>query len=330
MSAISRRRILAFGGIVLAAPLARAQAPRKSVRSIAVLEYGTRAEAAQWIAHFLEGLRDMGYVEGSNLRVEYRFAGNDYRRVRRLAADLANAGVEAIYAPNPWEAQSAQSATSTIPIVFSGINDPVALGLVKSLARPGGNITGVSTASADLTAKRVELMREMFPSASRLGVVFDEDVARACQIELDDIGSAGKQLKVDVRRFPYLEKSDLAGIFEGSRRANVAALLVPTTIDARRVGDELVAQSSETRIPTVHAGAAAVEAGGLMSYGPEDGWAERRAGHYVGRILNGAKPADLPVERPTSYVLAVNLKTARALGLTVPQAILFRADRVVK
>ena len=296
---------------------------------VGILEYGTRADFSPILGSFKEGLREGGFVEGQNVRFEYRFADDDFRKVNRLAEDLVRAKAQVIYAPSVWAVHGAKAATASIPIVFSGVNDPVGVGFVKSLARPGGNITGISIASAELTAKRVQLMRELFPSASLLGVVYDEDAAKACQIELKDIASAGGQLGVEVRGYPYLAKSDLQGVFERGQRAKVSAVLIPTAMEARRVRGELVTQSSGTRIPTIHSGRAAVEAGGLMSYGPDDSWASRRAGNYVARILKGTKPADLPVERPTTYELVINKKTARAMGVTIPPSILLRADRVI-
>lgn len=327
MAGVTRRKFFLAAGALLAAASARAQ-PREA--TIGILEYGTRADFAPTLAPFREGLREGGFSEGENLRIEYRFADDDFRKVNRLGEDLVRAKVQAIYAPSVWAVHGAKAATATIPIVFSLINDPVGVKFVQSLGRPGGNITGISIASAELTAKRLELMREMFPAAARLGVVYDEDVARGCQIELQEIAGAGRQLGVEVRQFPYLAGRDLKSVFENGRRANVSALLVPTSMEARRVSSELVAQSSSTRIPTIHSDRAAVQAGGLMSYGPDERWAARRAGNYVARILKGAKPADLPVERPTTYELVINLKTARAMGVTIPQSLLSRADRVIE
>lgn len=309
---------------VSAEPLAQSPAV------IGVLEYGTRADFTPILEAFKEGLRGGGFVEGQNLRIEYRFADDDFRKVNRLAEDLVRAKVQLIYAPAVWSVHGAKSATSTIPIVFSGVNDPVAVKFVQSLARPGGNVTGISVASSELTAKRVQLMRELFPSAGLLGVVYDQDAAKGCQVELKDIARAGQQLGVDVRSYPYVGKGELQDAFEQGRRAPVSAVLVPTSMEARRMRNELVAQSSGTRIPTIHASRGAVEAGGLMSYGPEDAWAPRRAGNYVARILKGAKPAELPVERPSKYELVINLKTARAMGVTIPPSIVLRADRVIE
>ena len=298
--------------------------------TIGVLEHGTRDSFELLLAAFREGLRESGFVEGKNLRIEYRYSDGDYRKVNRLGEDLVRAKVQVIFAPTTWSVHGAKAATTTIPIVFAGVNDPISVKFVKSLAKPGGNITGVSIASADLTAKRIELMREAFPSASRFGVIYSEDAARGCQVELKDIAQAGKQLGMSVHQFPYGERSSIKGAFDGGRDAKIEAAVIPTTMEYRQVGGELLAQSMSSRIPTIHAGREAVENGGLISYGPDSGWAYRRAGYYVARILNGTKPEDLPVERPTTYELAVNLKTARALGIKIPEIIMLRATRVIE
>ena len=330
MSQVERRKFLLAAGALIAAPLAGAQQPPAGGYLIGILEYGTRADFEPSLALFKEALREGEFVEGRNLRIEYRFADNDYRKIDRLGEDLVRAKVQVIYAPTTWAVYAAQAATKTIPIVFSGVNDPVAIRVVQSLSKPGGNITGVSLASGELTSKRVQLMRELFPSARRFGFVYDEDAAKACQIELKDVGRAGQQLGVEVSNYRYRTKGDLESVFEGAKRAKLAAVLVPTTYETQRVGGELLPQSSGSRIPTIHSGSEAVEAGGLMSYGPVHGWASRRAGNYVVRILKGTMPAELPVERPTTYELVINLKTARAMGITIPQSILLRADRVIE
>ena len=330
MRLIDRRRFVLAAGALFAAGRAVAQQPADRGHLIGILRPGTRADSESELPAFIEGLREGGFVEGQNLRIESRFADYDYRKLDRLAEELVRAKVEVIYASRTWPAYAAQAATKTIPIVFSGVNDPVGNKLVQSLARPGGNITGMSEASTELTAKRVQLMRELFPGAGRLGVVYDKDSAKACQIELKQIGDAGKKLGVDVLQLPYAEKSDLEGAFKTALRANVVALLIPTTYETRRFGAELALQSSSSRIPMIHSGSEAVEAGGLMSYGPERDWSTRRAGNYVAKLLKGAKPADLPVERPTRYELVINLKTAKALGITIPQLVMIRADRVIE
>lgn len=326
----NRRKLMLAGAALIAAPFVRAQAKPDATPLIGVLEYGSSADFARSLAFFKEGLREGGFVEGRNLRVEYRFADYDYRKINRLAEELVRAKVQVIYAPLPWAVHGAKAATSRIPIVFSGVTDPVQIKFVQSFARPGGNITGVANTSAELTTKRMQLMRELFPAASRLGIVYDEDAAKACQVELDELQGASKILGVAVSRFPYQDKSDLAAIFARGQRSGVAAVLVPTAIDARRAGAELAAQTSVSKIPAVYSTADAVDAGGLMSYGPPPGWADKRAAGYVVRILNGTAPQDLPVEMPSTYELVINLKTARAMGVKVPQTIMLRANRVIE
>lgn len=298
--------------------------------TVGVLEYGTRAGFEPLLAAFKEGLAENGFVEGRNLRFEYRYADADYRKVNRLGEDLVRAGSQVIFAPTTWSVHGAKSASETIPIVFAGVNNPVSVKFVQSLAKPGGNITGVSIASAELTAKRIELMREAFPSAKSIGVVFSEDAARACQVELKDIDRAGRQPGINVRQIPYGDRSSIESGFQDARSAGIQAALIPTSMEYRLGSAQLLAQSVSSRIPTMHADKSAVESGGLISYGPDIRWAYRRAGYYVARILKGAKPAELPVERPSTYELVVNLKTAREMGIKIPQIVLTRATRVIE
>jgi putative ABC transport system substrate-binding protein len=330
MNIATRRQFMLLAGALLAASFARAQQAPAQPAIIGILEYGNGEGFEQVIGPFKEGLSEGGFVEGRNLRIERQFANDDYRKINRLAEDLVRANVQVIYAPGPWGVHAAKAATKTIPIVFSGVYDPVRVKFVESLGRPGGNITGISFASEALTKKRVELLREMFPSSRRLGVVFDEDIAKACQIELKEIGQAGRQLGVEMREYSYAEKRDLQAAFDNAKRAQVAAMLIPTTNEARRFAKELAVHSVGSRIPTVHDSVESVEAGGLMSFGPRQGWGQRRAGLYVARILKGEKPANLPVEQPHAYELVINLRTARAMGITIPQSVLLRSDRVIE
>jgi len=325
-----RRRFLANVGALLAATYASRAQSVPEVRRIGVLHHGSRASCVAELIALREGLREVGFVEHRNFELDYRFADYDYRSLDRLAEELIRAQVEVIYAPAIWSVYAAQAATKTVPIVFSAINDPVPHKFVQSLNRPGGNITGISLASAELTAKRVELMREMFPHVTRFGAVYDEDSAKACGIELREMEAAGKHLGIDLRPYPYADARDLEGAFEHARQAKVAALLVPTTYETHRFGAKLHEGSLRNRIPLIHSSAGEVETGALMSYGPPMDWAPRRAGNYIGRILSGAKPSDLPVERPSKYELIINLKTARIAGITVPPSILLRADRVIE
>lgn len=330
MNVIHRRRFVLAAGAFLVAPGVLSQQSADRVRRIGVLYPGTHASSATHHAALMEDLRERGFVEGRNLHIEYQFADFEYRKLERMAEALVRAKVELIYASTNFPAYAAQAATKTIPIVITGVSDPVQVNLVRSLARPGGNITGVQEATGELTAKRVELMRELFPGSKNLGVVYDEYSARACNIELKDIGAAGKQLGVEIRQFGYTGGASLEDAFGKARRSNISALLIPTTYETHRFGQELATQSSSSRIPLIHASSVPVEAGGLLSYGPAPSWSSRRAGYYIARILNGAKPSDLPVERPATYELVINLRTARATGIAISQSILLRADRVIE
>jgi putative ABC transport system substrate-binding protein len=223
----------------------------------------------------------------------------------------------------------AKAATSTIPIVFTNVNDPVVVKFVDSLARPGRNITGVSIASVELTGKRLQLLKDAFPSAKRIGVLYNEEIFRACRTEMNDIDRFGKQLGMDVERIPYVDRSDIVKAFESASASRVDAILVPATTSYPEYSSDVVLLSASGKMPTIYEHGDAVVGGGLMSYGPDFHWAYRRAAYYVGRILKGAKPAELPVERPTRYDLVVNLKTARSLGVKIPGPVLVRADRVI-
>jgi putative ABC transport system substrate-binding protein len=331
MRQIKRRAILLFAGAaaLFSQPVAAQERPDRPY-VVGVLVYETRADFEPDLRLFKDGLRQVGLSEDRNLRIEYRFANYDQYKIGRLAEELVRSKVDLIYAPQPWAVRGAQSATKSLPIVFSLVNDPVGAGYVESLRRPGGNTTGVAIAGAELTAKRVQLMREMFPAESRFAFIYDHDAADACQIELKDVREAGQKLQIEVVEYPYSALADLKGTFVSAHGAAIAAALIPTTYEARRAADEFRAQSSSRGLPLVQPDVEAVVAGGLMSYGPERAWAASRAADYVARILGGANPADLPVELPSRYELVINMKTARALGLEVPLPILLRADRVIE
>lgn len=330
MIMLKRRQLLLMIGGLLLAPGALAQREAGARQRIGVLHHGTRADSTAELAALRDALREAGFVEGGSLQIEYRFADYAYPALERLAEELVSAKVLVIYAPTTATVRAAERATRSVPIVFSAVNDPLPHGFVESLGRPGGNITGVSLASAELTAKRVQLMREAFPGEHLFGVIFDQDAARECGIERREIRDAGEQVQADIREFPYDSETDLRDTFDVARRDKVGALLVPTTYEARRFGAALSAQAARSRIPLIHSGREAVEAGGLMSYGPDRNWAAGRAGQYIARILAGASPSELPVERPTHYELVVNLGTARAMGITFPPSVLLRADRVIE
>ena len=328
MNRIHRRRFLiaALGAAV--APGAGAQTANR-VYTVGVLSLSSRAGVERFLDDFRNGMREEGFVEGRNVKFEYRYGDHDFRKVERLAGELVHLKVDAIFAPSTWAVHGAKAATSTIPIVFTNVNDPVVVKFVESLAKPGRNITGVSVASVELTGKRLQLLRDAFPSARRVGVLYNEEMFRACRTEMNDIDRLGKQVGLEVERIPYVDRSDMVKAFESAGSSRVEAMLIPATTSYPEYSSDVVLLSASGKMPTIYEHGEAVDRGGLMSYGPDFHWAYRRAAHYVARILKGAKPAELPVERPTRYDLVVNLKTARTLGVKIPGTILVRADRVI-
>jgi putative ABC transport system substrate-binding protein len=281
---------------LLAAPRARAQVAGR-IYTIGVLHLGSRAALETRLADFRDALRERGFAEGRNVRFEYRYGDYDFRKLERLAGELARLKVDVIFAAGTWAVHGAKAETSTIPIVFTNVNDPVVVGFVESLARPGRNITGVSTTSLELTGKRLELLKDTFPAARRVGVLYNDELSRACRVELKDIDQSGQRVGLETRRVSYVERSDIVKAFDELRRTNADAVLIPATTSYTEYSSDVVLLSGSAKLPTMYEHSAAVEAGGLMSYGPDYAWAFRRAAYYVARILNGAKPSELPVER---------------------------------
>jgi putative ABC transport system substrate-binding protein len=330
---ISRRRLLASLGLGLfSAPLAAEAQPAGKVARIGYVS--TSLVASPHLPEaFRQGLRDLGYVEGKNVVVEYRSAEGKLDRFPALVAELLALKVDVIVAANTQAALAAKRATTTIPIVFAGPGDPVSSGLVTSLARPGGNLTGSSSLpTPDLIGKCLELLKETVPESNRVAALWHRDYPERTQKEM--LGAAdvaaqalGVSLRfVEARGGP--ESFDRA--FSEMTRARIEALTVlPSVlfISERRLLVDLVAKN---RLPAVYPVRNFVDDGGLMSYGPL--WADlyRRAATYVDKILHGAKPADLPVEQPTRFELVINLRTAKALGLTAPPSLLLRADEVIR
>ena len=325
-----RRRdfIKAIAGSAAAWPrAARAQQPGMPVVGF----LGTRASGddPQLLTAFRRGLNEAGYVEGRNVAVEYRFAENQYDRLAALAADLVRRQV-ALIAANGVAAQAAKAATATIPIVFIAGFDPVEVGLVASLNRPGGNITGVSILDVELGPKRLELLRELVPAASMIAVLVNPtDPARA-ETTLRQLQAAAHSLGLQLHALNAGTEGEIDAAFATLVQLRVGALLVASDsfFTSRRV--QLVTLSTRHAIPTMYSIRQFAEVGGLMSYGTSLLDVYRQVGVYTGRILKGEKPADLPVQQPTRFELVINLKTAKALGLTVPPSILARADEVVE
>ena len=309
----------------LVTPLAGAQQPTH-VHRIGWLSAGGRDPYEEV---FLEGMRALGYVEGQNLVLEYRGAEGQYERLPALAAELVQLKVDVLLVVNTPAALAAKDATTTIPIVMAGVGDPVGSGLVASLARPGGNVTGLIALSTDLTGKQLEFLKDVLPTVSRVALLWNPaNPAHALMVREADV--AARALGVQLHRVEAGGPDAFDRAFAAMTSAHAGALLVMGDgmfFQHRRRLAELAATS---RLPTMHNIRPFVEAGGLMAYGPSPLDTRRGAATYVDKILKGAKPADLPVEQPTKFELVINLKTAQALGLTLSPAFLFRADEVIK
>ena len=314
--------------VTLLAPLAaRAQQMARIGYLVLNLDVNPRNRDA-----FRQGLRDLGYVEGRNLVIEYRDAGGKPERLAASAAELVALNVDVIVSPGTLASLAAKRATATIPIVVPTIGDPVADGLVKSLAQPGGNVTGLSNLTNDLIGKCMQLLKEAVPGATRVAVLThpgsataktDKDFATRAQ-------AAGRSLGFVVQLIVAGRPVDLDRAFAEMSRWRATALVVMPYATLLQERARIVALAAKQRLPAVYAYRENVVAGGLMSYGADLADQFRRSAAYVDRILKGAKPADLPVEQPTKFELIINLKTAKALGLTIPQTLLLRADEIIR
>jgi putative tryptophan/tyrosine transport system substrate-binding protein len=276
-----------------------------------------------------QGLRELGYVEGKNITIEYQSAEGKFDRLPVLAAELIRLKVDVIVIQGTPAAAAAKNATSTIPIIISGGTDPVATGLVPSLARPGGNITGVTIMNEELAGKRLELLKETSPKVSRIGVLWNSTNPGAAAV-FKQTQSAAQELRLPLQSLEVQTVNDLQGAFDAATRSGVNGLAllatVPITDHLKLVADLAV----KNRLPSIYDRSVFVESGGLMSYGPNVLNMARRAAIYVDKVLKGANPGDLPVERPTKFDFVINLKTAKQIGLTIPPNVLARADKVIR
>jgi putative ABC transport system substrate-binding protein len=315
---------------LLAAPLgAQAQQARKVYR-IGFLLGGSQLDAVQVQEAFRQGLRDLGYVEGRNLSIEYRFAEGRLDRFPALAAELVSVKVDVIFAPGTAAAQAAMKSTATIPIVIATAGNPVGDRLIGSLARPGGNVTGLTmVAGPELGGKYLELLKEAAPGVSRVAVLGNPLTAPHTAL-LKEARIASRALGLEIEPVSARRPDEIDGAFAAMSRARADGLIVlpdPVFLSLRaRIAD----LASKARLPAMYGFREEAEAGGLMSYGASLPDLLRRAAVYVDKILKGAKPADLPVEQPTKFELVINLKTAKVLGLTIPQSLLLRADQVIE
>jgi putative ABC transport system substrate-binding protein len=320
-----------LAGGLLAAPLAAEAQEAAKVARIGLLA-GNLASNPHLPEAFRQGLRDLGYVEGRNVVIEYRSAEGKLERLPALAAELVALKVDVIVAGSTPQALAAKQATRTLPIVFASAPDPVENGLVTSLARPGGNVTGLSALAKELVGKRLEQVKQAVPGVSRVAVLWQPG-AFGERTERDMLKGAEVAARALAVRLQFVEArgpEDFDRAFSDMSRARADALAVSSGAMFIIEGRRLVDLAAKNRLPALYPTRESVDAGGLMSYGPNLADSFRRAAGYVDKILKGAKPGDLPIEEPTKYELVINLKTAKALGLTIPPSLLQRADQVIE
>jgi len=327
---IRRRDFITLLGAAVAWPLAaRAQQPAMPVVGLLHSTSNDVAFSGR-LRTFHQGLRETGFVEGENVQIVYRFAEHQIDRLPALAADLVRRKVAVIVAGATPAALAAKMASTTIPIVFTSGEDPVGLGLVASIARPGGNVTGINWLADELVAKRLELLRELVPGATRVALLVEPNNARVTETTVREVEAAARSMGLQIRLLAANTSREIDAAFATFVRDQPDALFVGSSalFNSRRV--QLVHGATHHRIPATYSGREYVEAGGLMSYGANlpDAW--RQVGTYTGRILKGAKPADLPVVQPSKFEFVINHQTARLLGFTVPPPLLARADEVIE
>lgn len=323
-----RRAFIAMvGGSILAAPLAVEAQQSGRVYRVGVLSPGTpppgRLDALR------QGLRELGYEEGRNISLEWRFSGETDERLPNFAEELVRRKVDVIVAINTPASFAAKHATATTPIVFARVSDPVRTGLVASFAHPGGNITGITAFSDELSGKRLALIREMLKTTSRLAVLWNTGNP-GIELSVREMERASTQFGVELRLHGVSRTEDFRTAFEAVTGERVSAIFVFDDVLMTTHKKQMLTWAAKVRLPVISQYAELTEAGGLMSYGPNIPDIYRRAAIYVDKILKGARPGDLPVEQPTKLELVINMKTAKALGLTIPQTVLLQADQVIE
>jgi putative ABC transport system substrate-binding protein len=327
---MKRREFISMLGGAAAWPVAaRAQ---QAMPVIGFLNSASPETQAHQVAAFHKGLGETGYVEGRNVAVEYRWAHNDYDRLPELAADLVRRKVSVLVAPgNLQSALAAKTATTTIPIVFQTGADPVAVGLVASLNRPGGNVTGISSMNLELDAKRLGLLHELLPGAARFAVLLNSNQPTiTTDVQIREVKAAAAAIKRQVEILYASSIPEIDTAFASVVQKGAGAVLVPTSALFMPLRAQLAAMAARHTVPAIYWDRVLVEAGGLMSYGADGSDQFRQTGVYAGRILKGERPGDLPVQQTTKFELVINLKAAKALGLAVPPALLAIADEVIE
>jgi putative tryptophan/tyrosine transport system substrate-binding protein len=326
-----RRRefIAGLGGAAVSPVMARAQQPSRKVR-IGVLLAGTPASFSRRTNALLEGLRDLGYEEGKTVTIEWKWGNEQVERLPELAAELVSLDVQAIITAGTPAAKALKNATRSIPIIMAVIGDPVATGLVDSLAHPGGNATGFSILASELSGKRLELLKDVVPRLSSAGVILNPANPQP-KIELGELELAAHTLGVQIHPIQLSAESSLQNSFDTTLRDySVQAVIVLTDAVLYNQRKQIVALAAANRLPAMYFFREFVAEGGLMSYAPSDTDLFRRAASYVDKVLRGAKPGDLPIEQPTKFELVINLKTAKTLALEIPPQLLARADEVIE
>jgi putative tryptophan/tyrosine transport system substrate-binding protein len=328
MKKAKTRSILVAVVLLVVAVIAEAQQAKKVPR-IAYLSATSASSAGGGALAFRQGLRELGYVEGKNIVIEYRYAEGKLDRLPELAAELAHLKVDIIVTASPPATRSAKQATATIPIVMAFDFDPIGNGFVASLARPGGNITGLSTLSPEISGKQLELLREIVPRLSRVAILGTSTFPGNAQA-LREAELAAGVLRLQLQYLDVLDPRDIEAAFVEASKGHADAVLAlgGTIVFFHR--REVVALALKNRLPAIYYRPEYVEEGGFMSYGASFTDLLRRAATYVDKILRGAKPADLPVQQPTKFELVINLKTAKQIGVTIPQSVLYRADKVIR
>ena len=324
------RKITAFAFVALLLALSvSAEAQQlKKVPRIGVLHSGSPSSNAAQREAFRQGLRDLGFIEGQNVAVEHRYA-EGVAEYANLARELVRLKVDVIVVSSTPGAQAAKNATTTIPIVFTGVGDPVGTGVVNSLAHPGGNVTGLSNLTPGLAGKQMEVLREAFPKISHVAVLW-ETANAGNTASLREMKVAAEGLRITLQPLEFRSPDDFESAFSAIKREHASALIVLRSPVVRTHLTQIVDLSAKSRLPAMYPDSVFTDAGGLMSYGPNPFEQSRDAARYVDKILKGAKPAELPVEQATKVEFIINLKTAKQIGLTIPPTVLARADKVIR
>jgi putative tryptophan/tyrosine transport system substrate-binding protein len=326
---MNRRDFITLVGTAAAWPIAAQGQQPERMRRIGILLAGTPASFAPRANAFVQGLRELGYVEGKTVAFEWKWGEDRTERLPQLAEELVRLDVDVILTGGTPAAKALKNATQTVPIVMAIIGDPVAVGLVQSLARPGGNATGFSIVAPDLSGKRLQLLKEILPGLSSVAVISTVTNPQA-PIELKETQAAAKTLDIVLHSTQVSDEVSVESAFNAIKQASAQAVIVLTDAILYSQRNKIASLAAANRLPGMYHARGFVEAGGLISYAPSDTDLFRRAATYVDKIFKGANPGDLPIEQPTKFELVVNLKTAKALGLSIPQSLLATADEVIE